>query len=377
MNLRQHTIAAVIASAVSVSAIAVSPADRPAPGPWSDYLLHRITPDLERLSEQAVPRTGWLRMDDTLIAPDFASALLSPGEPMMMFTLDRGRSELTMGPQGRHLGTQGISFQQSLLMPGLTSEINPSTSVTVSAVLASQRYGNSGLNLMESDNAVVAENAVFSRPFGAPEVAHGAGLRLGLMSDIGTQWTFEAAFQSRIDMAEFATLRGLYGTVAELDIPSRLQAGMQFHATSRSSLRFGIEQIFYGEVGAFPSRALPARFTALLGDSTSPRFAWDDLVVYSLGWQWTNGHDLAFYIDYQTRTQPKPTASVLADALEPELADNALLAGLSKGLGRYASLRLSASYAPPEFAFGGNVLGIVSDRLDQDIEVQAMVEFDF
>lgn len=345
---------------------------------WGALLLHRITPKIDNFSVAPAPRSGWMALDDQLIAPDFARLLFEPASVPALLGLGSRQVALSLTPASRRVPSQGLTFQQSLLMPGLTSSINDSSDLTISAVLASQTYGSSVLNLVEADNASMAEYSAFEQSYDArPEVTHGAGLRVGILNELSTRWSFDAAAQSRIDMAEFATIRGLYGSVAELDIPSRVQTGIQFHATEHSSLRLGIEQIFYSEVGAFPSRSLPARFTSLLGDSNSPRFAWDDLVIYSVGWQWHNGNDLAFYVDYLTRTQPLPTSSVLADALSPELADYALLVGLTKGLGFGSSLRLSASYAPPEFAFGGNALGIVSDRLDQDFEVQALVQVDF
>ena len=54
-----------------------------------------------------------------------------------------------------------------------------------------------------------------------------------------------------------------------------------------------------------------------------------------------------------------------------------VLVGLGKGLGDRARIDLSASYAPPEFAFGGNVLGVVSERLDQAVEVAARLNIRF
>lgn len=386
MSLRRHFIAAVAATLVGAPVLAVEAgnASRPSTflsGHWDALLLHRITPRLDRMNLAPPPRSNWMALDEELIVPDFADALIAPPSTPAIMGLGNSQMALSLAPAPRGFSSRGLTFQQSLLMPGLTTPLSESSDLTIAAVLASQSYGSSVLNLVEADNASALELSAFNQDYGLfngrPEVTHGAGLRVGLASDLSQQWTFEASAQSRIDMAEFATIRGLYGTVAELDIPSRVQVGAQFHATTRTSLRVGIEQIFYSEVGAFPSRALPARFTALLGDSTSPRFAWDDLVVYSLGWQWTNDRDLAFYVDYQTRTQPLPTSSILSDALESELSDHAFLAGVMKAFGPVATLRLSASYAPPEFAFGGNALGIVSDRLDQDVEVQALIELDF
>ena len=351
-------------------------------GPWDEYLLNEITPNLERLTENQSPRVSWLYVDDRFIIPDFAISLLEQPRSALALSLQNRQISLDAFGQSNGLDSGGVRFEQSLLMPGLTHRMSDRSAVTVSAILASQRYSAGGLNLQETNSPVGASRAYQDPVYrnfldGHPEVSHGTGVRLALTGELLSNLTYEAAFQSRIEMAELATLQGFHGARAELDIPSRIQLGMQLQTTKRSSLNVGVSQIFYSEVGAFPSRALPARFNALLGDSSSPRFDWEDLLVYSVGWQWRPDTDLSFHIDYFTRTQPKPSSPVLASALAPELAQNAFMAGFTKGLGERSRFRLNAAYAPPEFAFGGNVMGIVSDRLNQRVELEASVRFEF
>lgn len=351
-------------------------------GPWDEYLLHEITPSLERLTEQQGPRVSWLNVDDRFIIPDFAISLLEQPHSALVVSLRNRQISLDSFGQGSSLGSQGVRFEQSMLMPGLTHRMSERSAVTVSAILASQRYGAGNLNFQESEEPAGAWRT-YRHPAdhnyfdGYREVSQGAGIRLAMTGELLSNLTYEAAFQSRIEMAELASLQGFHGARAELDIPSRIQVGMQLKTTERSSVNLGVSQIFYSEVGAFPSRALPARFNALLGDSSSPQFDWDDLLVYSVGWQWQPDPDLSFHLDYYTRTQPRPSSPVLASALGPELAQNAFMAGFTKGLGERTQFRLSAAYAPPEFAFGGNVMGIVSDHLNQRVEVEASLSFDF
>jgi hypothetical protein len=351
-------------------------------GPWDEYLLNQITPSLERLTEHQSARVTWLHLDDRWIIPDFAVSLLEQPRPSLVVSLQNRNISMDSFGQSNGFGNGGARFEQSLLMPGLTHRVTDRSAMTVSAILASQRYGASSLNLQESNSPNGGfrsnlDNTQLMFGDSQPDISHGAGVRLALTGELLSNLTYEAAFQSRIGMTELATLQGFHGARAELDIPPRIQLGMQLHATERSSLNVGVSQIFYSEVGAFPSRALPARFNALLGDSSSPQFDWDDLLVYSVGWQWRPDADLAFHFDYFTRTQPKPSSPVLASALEPELAQNAFIAGFTKGLSDRSTFRFSAAYAPPEFAFGGNIMGIVSDRLDQRVEVEASLSFDF
>lgn len=347
-------------------------------GPWEQYLLQEMTPDLERLGPRELPHVSWLEFDDADILPEFAVPLMRTGDSTpLSLSFRQSRTGLLVDDSLGRILRDSRRFEQSLLMPGLTHRVSDNSALTVSAVLASQRYGVADMNLNAAERPPdVADPFLWFDP-ARSEVSHGTGLRFALSSELTAGVRLEAAFQSRINMDEFATMRGIHGASAELDIPPRAQVGLEFHTTSRSWLNLGVSQIFYSDIGAFPSRSLPARFTALLGDRNSPHFAWNDLTVYSMGWRWQGGDDVELFVDYRTRTQPRPTAPTLAAALDSELASNALLAGVSKAVGSRSRLHFNAAYAPPEFAFGGNLLGVVSEKLDQELEVQAMLSFDF
>lgn len=343
-------------------------------GPWEEYLIRELTPDLDRLTaDSGSSGVSWIHVDADVLLPDFAAALLQQS-PVRLTLAQRGtiRPDLGVPP----LGAEWQQLERSLMMPGITARVSDRSALSVAAVLATQRFVAAGMNL--SENVETPSQWRHSMaPDRQQEVLYGAGVRLALSGEPVSGVVLEASFQSRIDMSEMASLTGVHGSRAELDIPSRMQLGLKLQTGARAALNFGVEQIFYSEVGAFPSRALPARFNALLGDSTSPEFGWEDLLVYHVGWVWRHESRLELSVDYRTRSQPRPSAPALASALAPELAQNAFLVGLSKDLNDRSRLSLSAAYAPPEFAFGGNVLGIVADRLDQSLEVQAVWRHQF
>lgn len=347
-------------------------------GPWEEYLIHELTPSLDRLTIVDEPRISWLELDDVHIVPDFARSMIDKDRSSLRLSLHHSHSSRLFSDMtdGRATLSGGYRFDQSLVMPGVTHRMSDHSALTVSAILASQRFGAAGMNLNESDAPLSGMASWQAEDPLRSEVAHGAGLRFALSGELMEGVSLEAAYQSRIDMNEFASVRGVHGAQAELDIPSRLQLGLALNTTERTRLNFGVSQVFYSEVGAFASRALPARFTALLGDSGSPQFAWDDLVVYNLGWSWRSDNDLELFFDYQTRSQPRPTVPALASALSDELAQNSMLMGVSKGLGN-SRVQFNAAYAPPEATFGGNVLGVVSSKLDQSLEVQALWSLTF
>ncbi|NDY96735.1 hypothetical protein G3I74_13445 [Wenzhouxiangella sp. C33] len=342
-------------------------------GPWEDYLIHELTPELEQLGTSPVPEVSWLALEESLILPDFAASLmlLRRQAPTLSLIRQNVAAELS-GAAGNELGR----LERSLIMPGLSAQMSDRGALTVSAILATQQFVAPGMNFADAGEG--GPESVRSPDYWRrPDSSSGAGVRLALSSELLDRLTVEAAFQSRIGMSEFASLRGVHGSQAELDIPSRIQLGMQWKPGQASSFQVGLAQIFYSEVGAFPSRALPARFNALLGDSTSPQFGWEDLLVASIGWTWQPVSDLQLHLDYRTRAQPQPSSPALSSALAPELAQNALMFGVNKSLSGRSRLLFNAAYAPPEFVFGGNVLGVVSDQLDQSLELQATWRLDF
>ena len=187
----------------------------------------------------------------------------------------------------------------------------------------------------------------------------------------------EAGFRSHIDMDEFYNLHGIYSQRADLDIPARAKLGIAFQASDRSWLNVSVERVLYSEIGAFASRNLPGRFLSLLGDSTSPTFSWDDLTVYSVGWAWADNKDSSWYVDFSTRSQPSPSSSILSQAIDSDLAQNAVMAGYSRRMSMTSRFNINAAYAPSEYAFGGNVLGVTTDQLSQKFELEAYWTWDF
>lgn len=378
---------AVLLLAVSVCMGSLQAAERPASrvdlGPWQAYLAHEITPKLERIEAPVQPEgvePSWWVVDETWVLPEFAQGWISPVEssdaPAIRLAWGVPRWGLDSSPASL-MSLSRSRVEQSLMMPGVTTQVSETAAVTVSAVLAAQRFVNPGMNLVayEGTIPVAPEGIWLTEPHS--ESSHGFGLRVAHQFKPVDALVFETAYQSRIDMNPLATLQGVHGAEAQLDIPSRFEATVGWQITPSWVASVGMSHIFYSEVGAFPSRAMPARFGALLGDSTSPEFAWRDLSVMTIGLGWQVTERLNAEVEYKNRAQPKPTARALADALGGELNKHAWRVGLTQKMGQGAKVHLSAAYAPPEYVFGGHVLGVVSDDLKQGLEFQALWQLFF
>jgi len=344
-------------------------------GPWEAYLARELTPELDFAAPVEVPAISWLAIDHDIVLPEFAKPLLS----------DTGKARLTLFQTGSRASLmhddvmsasklrQLPGFQRSTLLSGVSGQVNSRSRFSVSAVLAAQQFSHSMLDLSEFNG----EFRPVDFHAGNRDLSTGAGLHLGFASELAPRLLLDASFQSRVNMDELASIRGVHGYAADLDIPSRMRLALGMQAGSQTLFTVAVSQVFYSGVGAFPSRSLPARFNALLGDSSSPDFQWKDLTVYSIGMRWQHESELEFSLDFHSRSQPTPSAASLSAALSDELGQHSLLMGIGKRIGDRARFDVSASYAPPEFAFGGNVLGVVSDRFDQAVEVAARFNLRF
>ena len=350
-------------------------------GPWKAQLVSEITPRLDRLT-QPQPQDDIQWVNPKLLAPAFARDWLretTPGWPsnqrvIRLAGFDQMGQKVTqeaMGPMTL-VDSQRTRIEQSLLMPGVKTQVSRGTSWTVSAVLATQRFINPGMNLMAYRGTLPGKPNAGWWHGERVETSHGLGVRVAGEFQPVEAVAIEMGFRSHIDMNALANLQGVHGAQAQLDIPSRFEASLSWQLTERVATVLGASHIFYSEVGAFPSRAMPARFSGLLGDSTSPEFSWRDLTVLSAGVDIALSEQLTASIEYKNQAQPDPTSQALSQALGTVLNKHAWRVGVRQALGDRAQIHFGAAYAPPEYAFGGHILGVVSDQLDQSLEGQLL-----
>jgi len=347
-------------------------------GPWQDYLSRELTPDfmLDPASEPL--NVSWMSDHAVIVLPFFAKQILGEPETYIKLEVDWQYSDqLAMDGFDPFMsyGTKGL--ERRLVSPGLMHRLNDNQLVGVSAVFATQSFGVSRLGMMSYEQSIPSSyRSALYEPF--QETSYGAGVNLALRSEITRGVTMEAGFRSHIDMDEFYNFHGVYSQRADLDIPARARLGLAFQASDRSWLNVSVERVLYSEIDAFASRNLPGRFLSLLGDSTSPDFSWDDLTVYSIGWAWADSKKgTSWFIDFSSRTQPLPSSSILSQAIDSDLAQNAVTVGFSRRMSMNSRFNVNAAYAPSEYAFGGNVLGVTTDQLSQEFELEAYWTWDF
>ncbi len=346
-------------------------------GPWQDYLARELTPEFLAEPELAPLHISWLDPELVSILPAFAEGLVRQPRTWSRFEFELHSLDTAAAPaSGGSLQAPGLGFERQLLAPGIFHEIDNGSVLGVEAILAHQSFGTSRLGMRSIGGGPALDSGLaLYQPY--QESSYGTGVRLNVSSPLANGFSVGAGFQSRIDMEEFANYRGVYASPADFDIPARASVGVAYQASEGSSVDLSVERVLYSDVNAFQSRNLPDRFLSMLGDSTSPNFGYDDLTVIRLGYTWTNGKDTQWRAEVSSRSTPAPNSATLERALANEIADHAMLVGYSRRTGEFSRFNVNAAYAPSEYAFGGNVLGVASDDLDQDFEVEAVWTLDF
>ncbi len=346
-------------------------------GPWQEYLARELTPSYLLPNDAEPIRISWLRSSEVPILPDFANGLDRPPDSWMILDFEwQSAGDYLLPGFETDAVFQGTSFERQYFSPGFEHQFTDNGILGVSAVFAYQRYSAANLGLY---SASTPDRILWASPRYSPyqETSYGTGVRLAVHQEVISGIALNAGFQSTIDMDEFAAYRGVYSQNADLDIPARARVGLAFKASERSWLNVAVERVMYSGINAFQSRFLPNRFLSLLGDSTSPSFDWQDLTIYSVGFTWSDGADHQWHIDLSTRTQPSPSSQVLKNALKGDLASSAMVLGYTRSTGERSRLHFNAAYAPSEFVFGGSVLGVTTDDLNQRFELEALWTMNF
>jgi long-chain fatty acid transport protein len=346
-------------------------------GPWQDYLARELTPNYLLDSTAEPQRISWMNQHAEIVLPFFAKQILGEPDTFLRLEVDWQTSDpLTMNSVDPFLSSRAHGLERKLVSPGLLHRLNENQLIGVSAVFAIQSFGVPRLGLQSYQRSLPAMlRPTIQDPY--QETGYGAGVDLALRNEISDSLMLDVGYRSRIDMNEFANYRGVYSQPADLDIPARARLGLAFRASDRSWLNVSVERVLYSEVGAFASRNLPGRFLSLLGDTTSPSFSWDDLTIYSVGWTWADNKGSSWHIDFSSRSQPSPSSRILSQAIDSDLAQNAMIVGYSRQMSMSSRFNINAAYAPSEYAFGGNVLGVTTDDLNREFELEANWVWDF
>lgn len=329
--------------AAAITAAADSAAGGSALARWRDYALASITPQFSwALQPQALSAPRVLDNYSGVVegAPLFgAQSAPTTSVAVSVATGTVADTPSVLPSQSAHLvGLPPAGLQRSIVAPSLARDWGDHGSVRLTGVLAYQRFAS--LDLGTTGDAAHAP-----LPTWYGDRSYGAGARIDIGNMLGEHLRWNVGYQSRVGMGAFVNYRGVFADPGDFDIPASATAQLSYAVTPRLAVELGLQRVMYSAITPFTSSNLPTRFLALLGDGSSPVFAWRDLNVYSIGGIW---HDDTFgnlQLRYTTRQQPIPTSKLLADALAEVTANDLISLGWSRGFGNGANLSFLASYA--------------------------------
>ena len=350
-------------------------ADAGALGAWQQYAMRGITPDFAWADRPAAERVEPTLLDAvagrTALAPRVALEFSAAASPLSL-SISRALAGDTPLFEGGDLPAQrvtgaGVGLERTLVAPALTRTVSDGLDLTVGAVFVQQYFASWGLGAgLRTYNDAVAQ-----APVSFLGTSYGSGVRFGLEQAIGSSLVVRTDFQSRIDMSELQNYRGLYARPGDFDLPAVASTDFAWQADAAHRLSVGVSRVMYSEVAPFTSAALPVRFLSLLGTAAAPAFAWRDLTVYRLGWEWDASEASTLGFHYTTQQQPEPTSRALRDALADEFTDDNFGVSLTRRFENLGSLRFAASYAPAQYFLGNASFGNRDARGDQ-LEVEAV-----
>lgn len=339
-------------------------------GPLRVAALQRLAPDF-----------SWVEVDALIEAPSLNPIARAMGEILVVPLMaegdwavfaraarltQRSASSVTAADDMTVRAFGDLGLERRLLTSGLMVETQAGFGLGVDAVFAEQRFASGSLPPLVDSPDSQLPGAV-----AAQEESRGTGLALAVGAPLNERLGWSVGLRSRVDMDPYKSYRGVYSEPGDLDIPATAALGFSARIAPRTSVVLGAERVFYSDVNGFSSYALPNRFLALLGDSTSPSFAWQDLTVYSAAvqggverWQWS--------LRYSTGLQPNPTSPLLQQALDGIQSDSNWSIGLGRSLGGFGDFRLTASYAGAEYVLGSPVARNVDPTESTHFEFEAL-----
>ncbi|WP_091237952.1 hypothetical protein [Aquimonas voraii] len=244
-------------------------------------------------------------------------------------------------------------FSTTSFSPQVQTRIGSTSELRFGLTVASQRFATPGFGEVRASSQWLPQMGMRSSA-GATEQSYGQGVHFGFDSDLGERLVVGLNLQSRVDMDAFKTYRGLFSEPGDFDMPARTGLSLGLKPVQGLALHIGAERVFYSEVAAFTTYALPSQLLALLGDGSAPVFAWRDLNVYSARAELADATGGQWGLEVTTRQQPSPTSALFDLALRELYSGNHVAARYQRQVGEDSSFSIGASYAPAQYILGPN-----------------------
>jgi len=263
-------------------------------------------------------------------------------------------------------GSAGIDLKQLFINVTYAKQIDDKNSVGASLVMAYQTFKASGLGAFagySSDPTKLTNNG--------DDSSIGFGVKLGWQGDVTKDVTVGVSYQSEMAMSEFDDYAGLFAENGDFDIPATATVGLAWKTSDISTLVFDIQQIYYSDVASVGNPGV-ARLQACgggdanscLGGSNGAGFAYDDMTVIKLGYEWLQ-NDITWRVGVSKGDQPIPDNEVMLNILAPAVIETHVTFGFTMPLDSKSEFTFAGLYAP-----SGSVKGSTGFEDSQLVELE-------
>lgn len=368
----KHTVLA-LATATALPSMATAGVRESSLGAWQEYARQGVMPEYRwnDTAPAAVPTV----LSTLRAARDGTRVGRAGLDLRVSYTqAPAGYAPAALVPVDNLLSRERSAIQSQFIASGVSRELAGIGQFDLTAVVAHQSYASAGFGTAAWQSQEDLAGLTGSTP---RELSSGHGVRLGYSTPLGAEFEASVSIQSRIDMDAFKSYRGVYSEPGDFDLPARLRSQLQWNATPDVAVAFGVERVLYSEISAFTSSALPTRLLSLLGDGSSPEFAWRDLTVYSLEGAVVDASGAQWSLRYTTSQQPLPTSRLLQRAMNEVYSNDNWAFGYRRGFGGFGSLWLAASYSPTRHFLGASPFARFDFERGSQIEVEALWSIPF
>jgi len=252
-------------------------------------------------------------------------------------------------------GNTGIDLKQLFINASYAKQIDDKNAVGASLIMAYQTFKAEGLSNFTGfsvDPTKVTNNDADS--------STGFGIKLGWQGDVSKDVTLGVSYQSEMSMSEFDDYAGLFAEGGDFDIPATAIIGLAWKTSDKSTLVIDFQQIYYSDVGSVGNAGLTNLQTCLggrlstptaasesscLGGSNGAGFAYDDMSVIKLGYEWQQ-NDMTWRVGISNGDQPIPESEVMLNILAPAIMETHVTFGFTMPIDSGSDFSFSAMYAP-------------------------------
>lgn len=206
----------------------------------------------------------------------------------------------------------GVNLEQAFFAASFSHQVSETLTFGIAPIFAVQRFSATGLEnfgMYSSNDAALSNNG--------DDWSTGYGVNVGVLYEPSAQWSFGAAYRSRMEMEAFDKYAGLFAEQGDFDVPAVATLGAAYRPPSNPGLTLTAEyqRIFYGDVKAISNSSLtPAAF----GTDNGPGFGWKDMDVYRVAASFKANDRLTLRggVSYATKFAPDQEAlfNILAPA---------------------------------------------------------------